>query len=54
MGILNIRYDPYDPRMGELQIIDTSLVLLDIVAADSRVATGGGFWRDALTTDFQG
>ena len=54
MGILKVRDDAYDGRMRELQITDTGLVLLDTFAAESRVATGGGFWSDTRTTDSKG
>jgi circadian clock protein KaiC len=54
MGILKVRDDAYDGRMRELQITDTGLVLLDTFAAESRVATGGGFWSDPRTTDSKG
>ena len=50
MAILKVRDDAYDARMRELQITDTGLVLLDTFAAESRVATGGGFLSDARTT----
>ena len=54
MGILKVRDDAYDGRMRELQITDSGLVLLDTFAAESRVATGGGFWSDLRTTDSKG
>ena len=50
MAILKVRDDAYDGRMRELQITDTGLVLLDTFAAESRVATGGGFLSDARNT----
>ena len=54
MGILKVRDDAYDGRMRELQITDAGLVLLDTFAAESRVATGGGFGTDTRTTDSKG
>ena len=47
MAILKVRDDAYDGRMRELQITDTGLVLLDTFAAESQVASGGGFSSDA-------
>jgi len=46
MAILKVRDDAYDARMRELQITDHGLMLRDTFAAESRVATGGGFSSD--------
>jgi circadian clock protein KaiC len=51
MAILKVRDDAYDGRMRELQITDNGLVLLDTFAAESQVATGGGFWSGPPTPE---
>jgi circadian clock protein KaiC len=54
MAILKVRDDGYDARMREFQITDTGLVLVDTFAAESQVASGGGFLSDARTTGSKG
>jgi circadian clock protein KaiC len=48
MAILKVRDDAYDSRMRELHIADDGIKLLDTFAAESRVASGGGFSTDLL------
>jgi circadian clock protein KaiC len=53
MCILKVRDDAYDSRMRELRITDNGLVLLDTFAAESQVASGGGFRSDTRKTEFK-